>query len=255
MLFEEDMLPSRCMVYNVKGIQVNKITPKQISLLSRALMLSSFQPVIDAVGQTIDFDVNQLTHGDFFTLLTYHRCTAFKSNLPTLDWTCDHTIWVDGEGNKYTLQDIIRITDTWDNSDKKDGLIDPNELEVTSEQCGHENHNVVEYLDFSMLMLDGKPDHPRLDIPRCNTLADYIERRKEPNIGLLADAAIWIKEGRTFDDKFEILMSEPDNDLLEAACEAQRDIIHGIKRNLKYNCKGCGQLSTMSYAVTAESFF
>jgi hypothetical protein len=109
--------------------------------------------------------------------------------------------------------------------------------------------------DFSLIYLeDDVVLDPRLDFPRCDTLAEYIKLLRDPDYSALADAGRWIKGSGPLIKRLIDLVQGEDNDLFEAACEAERDIQHGIRRTVLKACSHCDHKQSLIFVIDPKAF-
>ena len=260
MIFNSENLPSRTLPYRVKEFELELFKPRQLALLSKSVMLDSLEPALEATSQVLKgIDVEELTVGDFFYLLTYQRFHCFKRRPVTAEWTCPGVVFhAIGSHETYSPGDIDRIVNDWENADEQQRaeLQDPETISLEGDVCGHVNYGTVAFEDFNVLYLpeDLKLDS-RLDYPRCNTLVEFIEMQRDPDVGMLADACQWIKEGRTLKNRLDFLLESDDTELMEIASEACRDIKHGIVRTLGKRCSRCNHKHTLTFTVDPKAFF
>lgn len=259
MIFDHTNLPSRTIPYPVKQIEVKELRPKQIALLSKSVMLDDLGPAIEALGEAMtNLDVMDLTTGDFFYLLTWQRFNALKRNKVMAQWTCPGALFIDNENNRYTSKDVLVLVDNWEAADEeaRQSLRDPNDITLSGYVCNHANYVPVEFSEFSIAYLpEDTVLDSRLDYPRCLTLAEYSSLQRDPDLGMLADAAQWLKGHSRLRERISDLVDAEDTELLEIACEASRDVQHGIMKSVTKKCEECGHEHTMSFVVDPKSFF
>lgn len=259
-IFDSTNLPSRTLPYPIKQIDVTTFKPKQLALMSKSVMLDDFAPAIEAVGQSIsNLDINDLTVGDFFFLLTWQRINSLKRNPVMARWECPGTLFSDrATGVRYTPREVQVLVDNWEGADEatREGLIDPAKVMLDGYVCGHANYEPVTMEDFRILYLeeDALLD-PRLDFPRCKTLAQYVTLQRDPDYGMLAESGQWVRSKKPLLQRIQEMVEQEDTDLLEAAGEANRDYPHGILRTISKPCAVCGHNHEMTMTVDPKSFF
>lgn len=258
MLFS-DALPSRTLPYSAKVIEVELFKPKQLALISKAIMLDNIGPAIEAMGSVLSgIDIEDLTVGDFYFLMTWQRLNCFTRNPLTASWQCNGAMFNDIHTNKhYKPEDVKALVESWNNADEeaRKSLVDPDTVELDAFVCSYHNMANVTFSDFTVQHLaDDVVLDSRLDYPRCGTLAEFVELQSDPDVGMLADAAQWIRGG-TLRERINNLMEEDTTELFELACEANRDIRHGILRTLYKPCASCGHKHEINFVIEPRSFF
>lgn len=85
--------------YNHAPIAVRAMRGAQVRKISKSAQEKSLTLLIDAIGETLhNFDVRNLTHGDFKFLMYYHRLVSFVKVPWTFRWTS-----VYGNENEITM--------------------------------------------------------------------------------------------------------------------------------------------------------
>ena len=260
MIFDSSNLPSKTIPYPIKQLEVVPFRPKQLALLSKAVMLDDYSPAVEAMGQCLtNLDVSELTCGDFFYLLAWQRLNSFKRNPVMAKWVCPGTLFSDrSTGTRYTPAECNVLVENWEAADEetRKTLIDPEGVLLDGYVCSHGNYKQIVMEDFKVLELDAEAVvDSRLDYPRCASLAEFITLQRDPDYGMLAEAAQWIRGRGTLLSRVQRLVNDEDTELLEIACEAQREIQHGILRTITKPCDVCGHNHAMSMVVDPKSFF
>lgn len=260
MIFDASNLPSKTIPYPVKQIEVVPFRPKQLALLSKAVMLDDYAPAIEAMGQSMsNLDVSDLTCGDFFYLLAWQRLNSLKRNPVMAKWVCPGTLFTDrATGTRYTPREVQILVDNWEAADEetRKTMLDPEAVLLDGYVCSHANYDPIVMEDFRTLELEESVVlDQRLDYPRCSTLAEFINLQRDPDYGMLAEAGQWIKGRGTLLSRVQRLVEDEDTELLEVASEAQREVQHGILRTITKPCPVCGHNHAMTTVVDPKSFF
>lgn len=258
--FDKTNLPSRTLPYQVKQFGMRPFLVPQIMQLSRAVALKTVAPMIEALDSVLDFDAHQLTDGDFYYLLSWQRLEAYKHSPLLAQWTCSSLVFQEQDGLKrvFTRDKLVQMVDEFDSAseEERENLEDPEKLILTSRQCGHKNSLPISMRDLDIVYLSDNDCLPeRLDYPRVSTLADALARKDNPDTRMIVQAARWVREGRTLDEKMEVLTAQPDLSLLEQALRMSALSNHGVLRILTKHCEACGEKSVHGYDVTPELFF
>lgn len=260
MIFDSTNIPSKTLPYPVKQIEVVPFKPKQLALMSKAVMLDDFGPAIEAMGQSMtNLDVNQLTAGDFFYLLTWQRLNSLKRNPVMAKWECPGTIFADrSTGVRYTPREVKVLVANWEAADEetRKTMLDPAAVMLDGYVCSHGNYQPLVMEDFRILFLEEDIVlDTRLDYPRCDTLAQFVNLQRDPDYGMLAESGQWLRSRKPLLLRVQEMVDAEDTDLLEAACEANRDYQHGILRTISKPCEVCGHNHEMTMTVSPKSFF
>lgn len=252
-------LPSRYIPYNFKTVTLLPFSPMCIPPMSRSVENDDLQPLLDAVDRCIDVDVNQLTEGDFYYVLTMMRLHAFKRNPLVARWTCNggmvfrrmdtNEIWTEEEMNAYVKM--------WHEAEDREGMVDPDTIQVEPELCNHHNE---ENVTDENLIVHYLPDpqekpfqlEPRLDFPRARLIPEAYELSDDEEFGPMVRVAKWVRAGDTLIEKIELVSQ--DMDLYEAALEAERTYRHGVTKYVVKTCRACGNDNTLQMEVSAMSF-
>lgn len=258
MIFDSNTLPSRTVPYQVKQITLNPFRPKQLGLLGKSVFLESMQPAVEAMQEVCDFDVKLLTPGDFYFLLAWLRFNSLKREVAA-SWECSGTKYIREDTNEvYKTQRVIRVTENWNAAEgtvEQAQLEDPSKLLFNLQYCGQHNIAPLTFADFSIIQLPEVELDPRLDYPRVMTMVEYDKLITDPVYHKIVGPARWIAEGRTLKDKIEILFAQEDMSLMEAAADANANIVHGIGRQVGKECSACGSVHFFSTSIEPASFF
>lgn len=259
MKLNESNLPSRLIPYRVKEFDMAIFKPAQLTLLSKAVQLNSITPVIEALSQTLDgIDVNDLTIGDFFYLLTVQRLTCFKRRPLTAEWICSgaifHTI---GSHETYTPLQVNELVTQWEEADEeaRKTMTDPNTVSLEGAVCSHNNYEDLNVNDFRTIFLKDVTMMDDIDYPRVRHLQEFIELQSDPELGSIIEACQYIAGPGTLREKIDLLLAGEDMDLFDRLNEVSVAAIHGVSREITKACAACGSRHAINYTVDAQSFF
>lgn len=258
MKFDENNLPSRGIPYAVKSIEVSPLRPKHMPLLSEAIHTDNSAPLIQAVGQVMDFDVNHLTDGDFYYILTWLRFAS--RNLPLFaEWDCLGTMFRRKDTDKlYTVFEIDDMYQQWDqaeNSEAREHMENPNEIEFLEQDCEQHNKEIVTFDDFSTRLLNPEPLPEGLDYPRVRNLVEYLDLLRESRYVEIVGPVRYIKEGNTLRSKIAMIEETDDMDMFDKAAKAHFTHDHGILQRVNKRCSKCGMDHPFNVTIDAASFF
>ncbi len=98
---EDVFLPSGFVPYIWKDIQVRRFNIEEVRAVVRARTSGNLRHLIRAVDTTLSRPVTELTIGDFWYLMYWHRLNSYKKSPFVIEWLCrdhDHVQWVkDGQ--------------------------------------------------------------------------------------------------------------------------------------------------------------
>ncbi len=260
MLLNESNLPSKTKPYRVKEFEMVTFRPKQLSLMSKAVQLSSMEPVIEAMSQVLTgIDAKELTVGDFFYLLTIQRLTCFKRRPLYAEWNCSGAVfYAIGSHERYTPLEVHELATSWELADEEQRktMEDPDEVSLEGALCGHANYEELGESDFRTIFLKAEQEMDAdMDYPRVKHLEEFLQLQQDPELGLIIEACQYIKEGETLQDKVNLLMDGEDMDFYDRLNVATTQYVHGVSREVLKPCTSCGSRHSIIYTVDAQSFF
>jgi hypothetical protein len=103
-MHEDVFLPSNFLPYAWKDIQVRRFNIEEIRAIIRARNSNNLRHLIRAVDATITRPVTDLTMGDFWFLMYWHRLNSYKKAPFIIQWSCvneQHIDWIEN-GRKKT---------------------------------------------------------------------------------------------------------------------------------------------------------
>lgn len=258
MKFECPKLPSRGIPYAVKEINVAPFRPVHMSFISEAIYARNNAPLIEAVGQVMDFDVKQLTDGDFYYILAWLRFNS--RDLPIYsDWECGGVYFTRADDDKeYTIADIDQMVEQWELAEGTEAqaeMEDPRTINFIENDCHHHNKVEVKFEDFSIKYMSEAPLDPRLDYPRVVHMVEYVGLREENRYKKLIGPVRYIKEGQTLHAKLTATLEADSMELFDMAARANFEYEHGILQRVYKSCERCGIDHAFDVAIDAHSFF
>lgn len=249
-------LPSHYIPYNFKEVHITTITPKIIPLMAQAVEQNDFQYALDAVQTAIDTDVGYLTEGDFYYVLYVLRIMAFKRNMLVARWRCASDVFRrEDNGERWTQDQLTSYFNHWTNGNRE-GMTDPNEIQLEVVPCDTDNEANVEVQDLIVIELDKDAPYEldqRLDFPRAKFIPESYVISEDPGIGSLVRVARWLRDGETMMEKVKRITE--DMELYELALEAETKFRHGVTRHIVKTCSFCGEPNSLAMEVRPSSFF
>jgi len=260
MKFDETNLPSRLIPYAVKSITAQPFRPMHLPYLSEAILTKNDAPLIEAVGMVIDFDVNQLTEGDFYHILTWLR--FHSRDLPIFaNWECDGVVFTregDESGKIYTIADIDLMHEQWElakDTEAQEHMENPFEIVFIEQDCEHYNEQFAQWGDFKMMQMDPEPlGDDRLDYPRVRDMVASKDLGTDVRTQKVLGPLRFIKEGRTMHERWANI-EKIDMELYDKAARASHKYNHGILQRIHKKCEKCGTSYPFDVSIDAHSFF
>lgn len=258
MKFDSSNLPSRGIPYAVKSIEVVPFRPKHLPFISEAIYMENSAPLIEAVGQVMDFDVKQLTDGDFYYILTWLRFNS--RDLPIFaDWDCLGTVFTrEGDDKIYTMEDIDNMHAQWTaalGTEAEEHMENPFDIKFYEQDCDHYNKQDVHFDDFTIKQMDETPMDPRLDYPRVRHLVEYLELGQEKRYKRIIGPVRYIRAGATLHEKLNDVMEATDMGVFDLASRAHFTYDHGVIQRVHKACERCGATHPFDVTIDAHSFF
>lgn len=253
-------LPSLYLPYNFKSVNLNEnCGPVFIAPFARSAEDDDMKPALEAVQRVIDVDVNVLTEGDFYYIMTVLRILAFKRNPLVASWRCNggEVIKRGDTGERWTLGQLESYVNQWNDAEDKSGMVDPNTIEVEIVPCLHDNEENVTVDDLIIHTLPDPEEapfvlDPRLDFPRAGLIPEAYDLSDDPDYGPFVRVAKWVREGKTMLDKIELVQNSME--LYEAAIHAERTYRHGVTKYIVKQCRACSNMNTIAMEVRPLSF-
>lgn len=257
--FKTNELPSRFHPYTFDSLTITNFGMKQLALVSKCLVTKDINYMIEAVGQTIDRPISDITIGDFFFLMAWQRVYSYPTSPIVASWVCEGTLYKIHDMEPMSWTALQALADAWERAkeDQRVHLLDPSAQLVEEIECGNECNENTSLSDFPLIQLpiDCPILDSRLDWPRTNVLKSLLEALTDPETALLASAVQWVKDGNTIQDKITILSDEQDLTLFDLAAQANADFTHGISEIFVKTCPKCGTGHNMLLKIEPSLFF
>lgn len=256
---QELQLPSKGLPYDVKEINMQPFGVKQIMLLSRAVATGSWAPVVQALDSVLDYNINNITDGDFYFLLAVQRILGYKISPLQAAWSCGGVVFkeTDGLERTFTRKQVQALVREYDNASEEEraDLTNPDEFTLTTVNCGHENRRTLIMDDLYLVHLENKRLPEGLDYPRVNTLVDSLVAKEDPDNAQIIQAARWVAIGDTLEEKIDYLTNQPDLSAFELTLQTDIKVRHGVSQVIAVPCEKCGQMSEHTFHIGPETFF
>ena len=224
-------------------ITINPIGMTELSMLSEAATLNKHVTFVDAILNTVEnVEDHQLSMGEFFQIVAYHRINAFPDSPIELNWTCSGFMFTDKEENELRY-DEVEAEDT------------EYQKTLRPKPCGQTCHVDFEYNDLDILQMPERELPEGFAIPTAALYAEYVELSNDPKLAKIIPAAQWIAHGTTIEDKIKFLRKQTDLKLFDQASRLNHELRHGPLNKLHAACPKCGTQVEQGIVFDQYSFF
>lgn len=111
--FEDVWLPSGFVPYEWKSLLIRRFTVGELSAIVRARTSGNMRHLIRAIDSTLSVPVTDLTQGDFWYIMYWHRLNSYKKSPFVIDWTCSAKKHLErvaaGEVEAQTLKNLVTV--------------------------------------------------------------------------------------------------------------------------------------------------
>ena len=214
-----DDISSNFIPYDFKSFMMRSFKVPELLLISRAVGEKNQLPIIQAIGNTIDVDVDSLTIPDFYNLFYWQRFDSYLKTPFYIEWVCKNVV---------------------------SGTI-----------CGTENRERVSKSNLIVHYLKDCGDiklGTGIDWPRVSILKSLDDKERDDPLGSMYSVAMWVADGSTIDEKMDILINSPDLELYEDAVHASRTFKYGVNEFVNTKCGGCGVKGYNKLSFDATTF-
>lgn len=224
-------------------ITIEPIGMTELSMLSESATLDKHVTFVDAILNTVpNVEDTQLTIGDFFQLVAYHRVSAFPDSPIQLDWNCSGFTFIDEEGNELQYREI-------------EGTDAEYQKTLRPKPCGQQCHVDFAYEDLDILKIPDVEIPEGFKIPTADLYAEYVELSNDPKLAKIIPAAQWIAQGNTIEEKIKFLRKQPDLVMFDRASKLNHELRHGPLNKLNAACPNCGTQVSQGIVFDQYSFF
>lgn len=249
-------LPSNYIPYQFKDgdLTLREMTGRELSLMSKSVVSDDISYAIEAIGNLINLpDINLITVPDFYYLMLKARYMSLPSK-PAAVWTCEGDMYKDIDtGVRYNLMQLESMVKAFDKDPENNK--DPNKMQVETVDCKEYNSQEVLFDEFPIIHLDEDVQLDEdLDFPRVSLLPSLITALAEPEYCLTAQAAQWIKEGDTVQDKLRVLEDSPLS-FYDRIAKVAQDNQYGITQTVSKACHACGTKQNHVFNIMPDMFF
>lgn len=276
--YEDIWLPSEFVAYPWKDLQIRRFNIEELRALIRARTSGNLRHLIRAVDGTLSRPITDLTQGDFWYIMYWHRLNSYKKSPFVIEWVCDHDDHlrkvggVDlAEGEAPLAPETLRNLLTVSKSNLDTAAIDKDAYEKLREQILAEYgvhvrpQNVVDFI--SAVDEDEELEHERKLAREKQEAAvaagdvDAFLADDDEEVGANEDrsfiyryaALIDNQHGESLADRAEWLNSQ-EPDLLVDLEDFLKVSDHGVTESWTVVCKECGAPKIVKQSLDALTF-
>ena len=277
--YEDVWLPSEFVSYPWKDLQVRRFNIDEIRAVVRSRTSGNLRHLIRAVDGTLSRPITDLTVGDFWYLMYWHRLNSYKKSPFTIQWVCDdddHLKRVGGqdlaEGEEPLAPETLRNLLTVNKSNLKTQSIDKEKYAELHARLLQEYgvHIVPQTLvDFvAATDEDDELEHQRKlarekrakaaeagDVDAFLNDDELSESEQDEDRGFIYRYAALLSpvHGESLQQRAEWLSQQPP-DLLIDLEEVLEVADHGVEESWTVTCKECGASKTIQQSLDALTF-
>lgn len=254
-------LPSGCKLYtgftdNV--MHVRRFGVEDTLKIYDARAEESLRMLAEAVGATLDnFSVWDLTVGDFWFLMYWHRIHSYPKSPFIVNWTCGHTDHLtsinQGKLGVETLnQEMVLRNSDLQVVELKEEVVRTklkaiaDEYGVTADVMRMGDYvRIIEMEEEDELHLRKTAEETGKAVPKYRK-SDYLMARHASNLGRVHGASI--------EDRVQALKNLNDTSMWKHLDELVLLADHGVVETYKVGCKACGHKAEVEVALDAMTF-
>lgn len=272
---EDISLPSEFVAYEWKDLQIRRFNIEEIRSIVRARTTGNLRHLVRAVDATLTHPVTDLTQGDFWYIMYWHRINSYKKSPFVLEWTCvdkDHLDRIGtGELKPETLKNVLTIN----KSNLETTYIDKGAYVAKADdidrdyEVGVQPQMVVDFIaaleedEEREFVAQRDKERASKEVGAAIEAADvdkFLEQSENvESLGEDEDTAFMYRyaalmaSGGTLKERVEQLNGQ-DPDLL-TDLEAFLSVAdHGVKESWKVTCKECSASKTIEQSLDALMF-
>jgi hypothetical protein len=223
---------------------IRPFTMAELRLVSKSIATKDIRHIIRAVDLVIDYDVNDLSIGDFYFLLLWLRLHSYPKSPMMVQWPCTNKIYksIESEG-----QSVRYLESGKEPSEDEKGFFELVECNTQNAEAIHNANTVVHDLPDEVELPEG------FDFPRVRDLTDITKALKDPELTMLVKGLQWI--AGTWEEKIKKLDGPNGIDLYDTGSALADTFIHGIGEHAVLTCRSCRNKVKYQVELNAASFF
>ena len=272
---EDVTLPSEFVSYDWKDIQVRRFNIEELRSIVRARTTGNLRHLVRAVDATLTRPVTELTQGDFWFIMYWHRINSYKKSPFVLDWTCTAKEHLEKIAQEMASPDSLRNLLTINKSNLETVSIDVEAYGKLADDIESEYgvevrpQNVVDFIsaldeDEEREFLQKREQErakkrvgeaiEEADVDLFLSQSEKSETAgEEEDIAFMYRYAALIDAPTSLKERVEILNAQDPSLLTDLeAFLAVAD--HGVKESWKVTCKECGASKTIEQSLDALMF-
>lgn len=220
--------------------------------------------LLQALDATLSIPVYDLPIADGVFFLYWHRMRSYPKSPRTLDWKCE-TVSEEFPGCGYenhtelkrqnlAVQSLKDIGFSYANLDPRTDLP---RMALYSEWLEFENCRAI-YANYLTRKLQWEAQVYYLEHGLIEEVT--LEQPKPPKLKFAANqlslyqAAFWVREGKTLEDKKEILLQEGDGELMQLCLNLSRNVHYGVLELAAVDCVKCNAQRQFRLTMEPASF-
>jgi len=256
--FTQIQLPSKFIFYQFKTISIRRLRLPELKKLHRATVISDFKTLAEAVGQTIDRPVFDLTLGDFWFILYWLRLNSYSRAPYIVNYQCSNPEHINLTQDDVVLKDNsftkLKEAPTLDPKTLSNSvIINQNSLEEitldepTIEPFLLDFHKRTNLYLFPMIVGDHAIVRKLIQDDKLDPDLDYMYKYatsiSPKHHGSLAERAALLEASDISpDDLYDIEVF-------------QAMVNHGVNEKFVVTCKECKAVKTVTQSIDALAFF
>lgn len=272
---EDISLPSEFVSYDWNDIQIRRFNIEELRSIVRARTTGNLRHLVRAVDATLTRPVTDLTQGDFWYIMYWHRINSYKKSPFVLEWTCVDQEHINKIGTGELKPESLKNVLTINKSNLETVYIDKAKYETMADAIDRDYAVEVQpqtMVDFIAALEEDEEREFVAQREKARLAASVVEavaaadvdsfleqNEKTEALGDDEDTAFMyryaalLKSKGGLKDRVEQL-NEQDPDLLTdlEAFLAVSD--HGVKESWKVTCKECSASKTIEQSLDALMF-
>ena len=239
-------LPSKCLWYDFNDLHIRTFELEQLLKLHKGVLTDSFRLIAEAIGDTISRPVYQLTLGDFWFLMYWHRINSFPRAPFVVPFACEDDDHLEeviaGKKSVETLKNELLIDSSTLTIDSIEDDIVP---ELVASQNALTEYGITLYPTTVGTFLQFRDE---------NEGVDYIDAQ----VDWLSKYAMHLSPYAhgTLDQRRDVLRDKNiSSDHLFSIEEYVNSVTHGVSEEFSVACKECGAKRVVYQAFDATNFF
>jgi hypothetical protein len=270
--YEDIWLPSEFVSYPWKDLQIRRFNIEELRAMIRARTSGNLRHLIRAVDATLSRPITDMTQGDFWYIMYWHRLNSYKKSPFVIEWVCDHDDHLRKVGAGESAPETLRNLLTVSRSNLDTVAIDKEQYAALQDKLFTEYgvrvrpQNIVDFI--SAVDEDEELEHARklAREKRQAAVEDgdvdaFLDEEDEEEIGANEDrsfiyryaALLDNQHGESLADRAAWLNTQ-EPDLLVDLEDFLKVSDHGVTESWNVVCKECGAPKIVKQSLDALTF-